>query len=244
MSENCWKYVYLEKIDSTNNYIRENLNTLSDRTVITAVEQTSGKGRLGRTWASPPGGLYFSILWKPAPIPGFASRVSLMIADAICSVIGEEGINAEIKWPNDIIINNRKLGGILAESGTHPVSWLIVGVGLNLDIAPNLNRIGGKLDPIALNALVEKHLHPVPLLERFLAAVDRIWPDRIKNPLEICLNSINNRLWFKGKTARLARGQEISSGMISGIDESGRLILTTAAGILKSETGELILPIQ
>ncbi|NLI01833.1 MAG: biotin--[acetyl-CoA-carboxylase] ligase, partial [Candidatus Fermentibacter daniensis] len=88
MNDACgWVVIELESVGSTNDYLKERLHGLHDRTVVTARRQTAGRGRLGRTWASPPGGLYASLLLKPPPVPELAQRVSLLAAGILCGIM-------------------------------------------------------------------------------------------------------------------------------------------------------------
>ena len=101
-------------------------------TVVVADEQTGGRGREGRTWVSPPGGLYLSVLLRPRF--SCVGLLPLAAGVAVAEAVGELGVDTELKWPNDVLASGRKLAGILSEaaSGASGVEWAVLGIGVNL----------------------------------------------------------------------------------------------------------------
>lgn len=127
-------------LGSTNDYLKQRAESgAPEGTVIIAEEQTSGKGRLGRSWASPRGGAWFSILLRP-PIPAErAGCLSVLIAVSLARALRERwGVPGGVKWPNDLYVANKKLGGILIElsSQAHQIEWLVAGIGINVNNDP------------------------------------------------------------------------------------------------------------
>ncbi len=105
--------------------------------VVAAEEQTSGKGRLGRSWISPKGtGIWMSIVLKPNISPMVAPRATLIGAAAVYTALKEMGISVGIKWPNDIVINGKKICGILTEMNAEieRVNYVIMGIGINVNM--------------------------------------------------------------------------------------------------------------
>ncbi|MFB6297660.1 MAG: biotin--[acetyl-CoA-carboxylase] ligase [Salinirussus sp.] len=129
-----------ETIGSTNDRARHLAR--ADRTdiVVLADEQTGGRGRLAREWASPSGGVWLSILLRPAVGPARAPLFTLAAAVATTRAARRAGVDASIKWPNDVLAGDReaKLAGILTEMGgeTGRLDWLVVGIGVNADVDP------------------------------------------------------------------------------------------------------------
>ena len=126
------RILFIEEIDSTNEEARR-LAKLGEKegTVVIAASQTKGKGRAGNRWVSPNGGLYISIILKPYVSSSGLPIVTLFSAVAVVRTIrGLTKLNASVKWPNDIIISGRKVGGILCEAAK---SFIIVGIGINLN---------------------------------------------------------------------------------------------------------------
>lgn len=149
----------------------------SEWTVITAKKQTKGRGKPGSLWFSPPGGLYFSIILKPRKNPEELAPFTLMTAEAIVSVVKREcNLAPDIKLPNDILINSKKVCGILTEKAGDS---LIVGVGLNL----NINDIPEELNATSLLLECKKNFD----LKHFLFEII----DELKKKY---LNLLHNRL--------------------------------------------------
>lgn len=158
-------------------------------TVVIADEQTAGRGRDGRVWHSPRGGIWIGMLLRPPfPTTGVLSiRAGLVLADVVDDMLG--GSRAQLKWPNDVLIDGRKLAGILCEArwqGGTP-QWLAMGVGVNVenDIPPELSSRAIALREVApaarrtdaldrlVPALLPLTAHHAPLTEHECAAFDR-----------------------------------------------------------------------
>ena len=143
------KIIFKDKIDSTNNYGKENIDLIEDKSIIYTAFQTSGRGRLDRKWLSfESENIYASIILKPKgdfsklPISNLTQLLSVVIVD----VLGFYGINANIKWPNDVIISKSendiygtKICGILAEAATSSskIKGIVLGFGLNVNASKN-----------------------------------------------------------------------------------------------------------
>ena len=126
---------HFTRLGSTNDYLKKQLDA-PEFTCVIADEQTAGRGRRTRTWVSPPGaGLYLSVLLCPPTVANSAS-LSLLAAVTVAETIAEYKVAAlDIKWPNDVLIGERKVCGILVEgaSGGTPAQRIIVGIGVNLN---------------------------------------------------------------------------------------------------------------
>ncbi len=130
---------YWEQVDSTNAAMARLLTEgASEGTVVISDAQTAGKGRVGKTWVSPPGfNLHLSVLLKPA-IPVIDAHFYTLIGSlAIADACEAYGIKAQVKWPNDVLVNDKKIGGVLAELHTSgaQVASLVLGVGMNVNIS-------------------------------------------------------------------------------------------------------------
>jgi BirA family transcriptional regulator, biotin operon repressor / biotin---[acetyl-CoA-carboxylase] ligase len=129
--------VYFAETDSTNCRAMElGKSGASEGTVVLADCQTGGKGRLGRLWLSPVGsGLYFSVILRPALEPHDLAKITLVTGVALCRTVRAlYHIIPEIKWPNDLLIDKRKCGGVLVEADLHNLSspLIIIGIGINI----------------------------------------------------------------------------------------------------------------
>jgi BirA family biotin operon repressor/biotin-[acetyl-CoA-carboxylase] ligase len=123
------RLIKAEEVDSTNEWMKRNLTNLKDLDSLIARIQTQGKGRNGKNWFSPAGGLWFSVLL--VDFEGNIGTLSQLSAVAVCEVLEKQGLLTNIKWPNDIISRGRKLGGILIEKVKEK---FIIGIGLNLNL--------------------------------------------------------------------------------------------------------------
>ncbi len=181
------KIIWVAALPSTNDFLKENWHRLPHGTVVVAEYQTAGRGRYKRYWHSPQGGLWFSILFKPRKQikPTFFTKVSCV---AVARALSFFGIDAQIKWPNDIYHNGKKLAGILSESvfEENTLRTVVVGIGLNVnneipdeikDKATSLREISGRdYDLKAVLKIILKHINQ--LLKRYLnkpEALTRVW---------------------------------------------------------------------
>jgi len=104
--------------------------------VVIAESQTAGRGRRGRSWASPPGkNAYFSAVLRPELPPGRAPELTLVASVAMCDAVRQAGVPAGIKWPNDLLVGGRKIAGILTELAAEPdrIQWVVLGIGVNVN---------------------------------------------------------------------------------------------------------------
>ncbi len=153
----------LYEVDSTNEFFKKNYKSFHDGAIVVAIKQTAGKGRLGRSWYSPEGGLWYSVLFKPK-IHVNLHAYTKIFSIAIIEVLSKLRIKAYIKWPNDIYYNDKKLCGILAESISvnDRVVAIVIGIGMNVnnDIPEDL-----KGTAIALKDILRKNIKITYLLD-------------------------------------------------------------------------------
>ena len=128
-----YKIIKFDTLDSTNLYLKQNYNQYDEFTVITTDNQTKGKGRMQRVWNSNKDDLTFSILLKPNIDSSNLPLISLITGASLCNVINKY-IKSQIKWPNDILVNSKKLAGILVEGiYSNKTEAIIVGIGINVN---------------------------------------------------------------------------------------------------------------
>jgi BirA family transcriptional regulator, biotin operon repressor / biotin---[acetyl-CoA-carboxylase] ligase len=225
--------VHLRRTDSTNLRARELAGAGAPHgTLVTAAEQTSGRGRQGRTWSAPPGSsLLMSLLLRSPP-----TLLPLIAAVAVCDVVGE---TARIKWPNDIVVPTdttgaepalAKLAGILVE-GRPQEGWAVLGIGLNVavrleDLPAELQ--GGSGDgetsaPPRLAATLARSPDEIePLLEQLLDALAM----RLAEPADVTLEAWRARDALRGREIAWSAGQ----GLAEGVDGEGRLVVALVGG--------------
>ena len=125
---------------STNDRLKQRARAgAAEWTVVLADAQTAGRGRQGRRWSSPPGNLYLSVLLRPAPPSARWSVLPLVAGLALAEALAAEGLEARLKWPNDVMVGGRKVGGILAEasSGADGLESVVLGIGVNVAVRPH-----------------------------------------------------------------------------------------------------------
>lgn len=135
--ENKTDIIWLERVDSTNDEARRHISEIDNLSVVSALEQTKGRGQHGNTWLSMPGeNLTFSLIVKDFRIKANEqSAISQATALSLTKLLGRYGIEARIKWPNDIYAGDNKICGILIENSLKgmEIDWSIIGIGLNVN---------------------------------------------------------------------------------------------------------------
>jgi len=164
-----------ETIDSTNLEAKRRATSILGKGVYIAKEQTLGKGRRGRTWQSPKGsGLYMSLLLRPTIEPQIASMITLLAGLAVCKSIQElYSIETQIKWPNDLVFEKKKLCGILTELTTEVdyVNYIVVGIGINLfqtEFSPDIEVMATSLVKASRHTLTEQTISTHELILRIV----------------------------------------------------------------------------
>jgi BirA family transcriptional regulator, biotin operon repressor / biotin---[acetyl-CoA-carboxylase] ligase len=169
-----WSVWFVAETGSTNTDLLA-LSDCPDRTVLVAGHQTAGRGRLDRTWDAPPGAnLLTSILFRDVPDdPGQLTRsIGVAAVDAVAAVVGVE---ARLKWPNDVLLDGRKLAGILAQRS--PDGAVVVGIGLNVHWAPEgAARLGPDVEPLTVLTELLRALRSqgTDIHERYRALLDTL----------------------------------------------------------------------
>jgi BirA family biotin operon repressor/biotin-[acetyl-CoA-carboxylase] ligase len=236
-----WRGQYFEATDSTQDEARAAAGVgAPSRTIFVADYQRAGRGRQGRSWVSAPGaGLTMSVLFREsgsAPVPWrWTSLASVALVEAIAGLV--PGLQPAIKWPNDVLIADRKVAGILAETTWDGQELLvIVGVGVNVDARPaELASIG----PMATSLRVAggQDIDRGQLLLAFVRAMDR-WLDKPTAELHATWES---RLWGRGQRLRLLDLGRVDEVVVLGVEPDGSLRVRLADGTeTRTTTGELI----
>lgn len=146
-------------------------------TVVLAKSQSGGRGRLGKTWISPPGtGLYFSIILRPDLPPVDLPKMTLAAGVALCRVIAQYHLQPLIKWPNDLLLDGKKCGGILTESefGRGGTPLVVLGIGLNIFTPKDAFSVDVREKSTSLHLHYQGKINMQNLLASFLSAIDQI----------------------------------------------------------------------
>jgi BirA family biotin operon repressor/biotin-[acetyl-CoA-carboxylase] ligase len=200
-----------------------------DFTVVIAETQTRGRGRMDRNWVSPEGGLYFTLVLRPHIPPVMSPLVNFGAAFVLARTLQEFcGVDARVKWPNDILIHGRKVSGMLSEmeAAGDQVSFVNIGIGINMnnDLPPDLpsatsiKNISGKA--CSRNAFLSEFL-------------DRL-ENRIHQPdLATVISEWKTCSATLGQQVRIVSRQGVTEGKAMDVDPNGALVVQTANGDLK-----------
>lgn len=229
--------IYSPELPSTNDEVRRLAGEgAPDGTVVAADHQTAGRGRQGRRWIAPPGSsLLFSILFRPMLQPRQAQRLTMICGLAVLDALQENaGVRAGLKWPNDILYREEKLGGILAElhaSGDR-VDYVVVGIGLNVNLDPPRLPEGLLVPATSLSAILGRPVARIPLLTSLLRAVDTRY-------LDLQAGWLPHQEWARhlvtlGQPVKVTSGSSSYSGIAHAVDDDGALLVRTADGQLRA----------
>lgn len=209
-------------------------------TTVVAASQTHGRGRVGRHWQSPPGvGLYCSILLRPEIEPARLLPLAVAVGLSVCDAVDlDRAAGIQLKWPNDILAGDSKLGGILVSTSIQAtvVHSAIVGIGLNL--WPDPAR------PVGAVSLAEIHaIHPglaAGLLPAILSNLADRYCSLCKGAPVEALNGWQSRLAYMNQRVTMREGDHVHTGFLRGIDSTGALVLESAAGRTSMYSGDVI----
>jgi len=226
---------YFRSIGSTNaEAYRLALRGASEGEVVIAESQEKGRGRLGRNWFSPPLlNLYLSVILRPPIPPHQASLMTLMAAVATAQGIEEfSGLHPVIKWPNDILVKNRKVAGLLNEihSETDRIHFLILGIGVNLNMDGRM--FSKEIRDVATSLKMEmgKAISRKDFVRRLLEILEKWYEVFLKEGGKAILEAWKERAQIRGKQVKVSSFGETLVGRAIDVDSEGRLILETETG--------------
>lgn len=224
--------LYFDTIDSTNTKAQE----LAEKgypsgTLVVADKQESGKGRRGRSWVSPSGtGIFMTLMIKPDINPNNASMLTLVaalaVAKAITSVTGEEAL---IKWPNDIVVNGKKVCGILTEMNAQfdYINHIVVGIGINV----HNESFPEEISQMASSLMVEaggKRFHRAQIIAETMSYFEQYYDTFLKTQdLSALVREYDELLVNRNKSVRVLDPKEPFDGKAMGITPKGELIVET-----------------
>jgi BirA family biotin operon repressor/biotin-[acetyl-CoA-carboxylase] ligase len=230
-----WTLVALDSVGSTNDEAARLADAgAPEGTVVWSREQTGGRGRRGRQWASPVGNLYTSTILRPGGAAGRAAELGFVAALAVADIV-PAGRALRVKWPNDVLVEGGKVAGILLESAigqTGQVQHVVAGIGVNVGFAPQLPEM--RYRGAALGGSVEA------ALEKLTAALAARLAEWRRDGFETVRAAWLARAGPIGAEVDVKLGEELVRGRFAGLDREGALLLETAAGPRKIVSGELL----
>ena len=240
------RIVYMERADSTSDTARELARRgAREGTLVVTEEQTAGRGRRGRTWHCPFGrGLLFSLVLRPMVRPACAPQVTMVAAVALARAVEKvTGLAPGIKWPNDLLWQERKVGGILCEmvAEAERVAFVVLGIGLNANTpAGNFPpELAGKAS--SLREATGKRVDRAALARAVLEEVERAYAAFGRDGMAAVREEWLARNVTVGRRVSLATVRERLTGTAVGLGEDGQLLVETAGGIRAFAAGEVTL---
>lgn len=219
--------IFKEELNSTNTYAREHMEELSDMSFVYCNRQTHGKGRLDRVWVSQNSrNLYLTIVLKPQA-PNFPYvNLTQYLCVVVCTVLKEYGVVPQIKWPNDILINGKKIAGILAQTSTfgHKVKGVALGIGVNLNLSEQeINSID---KPAAsLNLEVGKDIDRDEFLRKLAIAFEQDYEKFSKGGFEFIEHDYLRQACFLNKEITVNTTAKSLCGRVKALTQDGALLL-------------------
>ncbi|SFT70810.1 BirA family transcriptional regulator, biotin operon repressor / biotin-[acetyl-CoA-carboxylase] ligase [Selenomonas sp. GACV-9] len=226
-----------EVLDSTNNVAKRLAAAgAADGTIVVAEQQTGGKGRLERQFFSPAGkGIWFSAILRPPFMPQEAPKCTLMAAVAVSMAMERFGLKAGIKWPNDLLYENRKLVGILTEMSAEMdrINHIIIGTGINVNILPE--EFPADIRETATSLQAMNGGRPLPRVKFFqavLEAMDELYAEVLANGFAPIMEAWRKYSITLGQEVRVigVRNGEEYTGTAVDIDDDGALLVDAADG--------------
>lgn len=238
------RLVFYETTDSTNVRAKHLAEQGAEHgTLVVAEEQTAGRGRKGRDWLSPSGSnLYFTLLLRPDCPADCAPMLTLVMALAVSEAIQQVcGVNAGIKWPNDLVAEQKKLCGILTEMELdgRQIRHVVIGVGVNVKKQSFPAELAERAT--TLEAAAGKTVERKLLLEKIMECFEADYRSFLRTgELSLLRQAYNSRLVNCGRQVRVLDPAGEYSGMAEGINERGELLVRTAdGGIRQVYAGEV-----
>lgn len=222
-----------DSVPSTNDLaLRLTQVPVPEGTVVVAEEQTAGRGRRGRSWASPRGGVWLSVILSPTlalervPIVGFAAAIAAAVA-----IRKTTGLLARLKWPNDVLVDGRKVVGVLTEAAPAP-GWVVVGIGINANVSRDaLPEVPGDR-AASLQTLLGRPIDREALTRTLLLELDR-WYDTLTSAgVESVLRRWREMADTLGRAVRVETATATICGVAHDVDEAGALLVRLTDGTL------------
>ena len=230
----------LESVDSTNDYAKKKAKELVDGSVIISLEQVKGKGRRGRSFHSGKGdGIYLSIILKPGFEPAKAPFITSIAGAALVNTFNKFNIQTKVKWPNDVLINGKKVAGILTEMSADMefIEYIVLGVGINVSGLEFPNELKNIATSLKLEGYDVKKLN---IIWQFVYEFELLYNLYLKENTSEVVNILKNNSSVIGKQINVHYMNEIESAIAVDINNQGALIIKTQEGEVKElSSGEI-----
>ena len=237
-----------KKVGSTNDVAYELAEKgMREGTVIISEEQTAGKGRHGRKWLSPPkGGIYLSCILRPGIVPTEIPRITLLGAVAVAKAVRKaSGLPAMIKWPNDILVNSRKVCGILTEMKAEQdrVHFIVVGIGINVNTkAKYLPRGASSVKEELCRSKLEREVSRIELTRNILEFIEEDYFVMKEKGFKPIMEEWRHLSAILGSRIRVVLQNRSFEGQAYDIDDTGALLVRRDAGVMERvSSGDVVM---
>ncbi len=231
------KIFHFKEVTSTQEIAKKlAIQGYEEGTIVVAEKQTQGRGRVGREWFSPFGGVWLSIILKPKIPPQHAQKITLLVAVAIAKTIRKMyNLDAKIKWPNDVLIGNRKVCGILVEASGEAdrVNYMVVGVGVNINF--DFRKIQPKLaeTAISISQALGKKVSRVEFVQNFLVEMEKAYNIFEAGDFNQILDEWKKLSSILGCKVKIVSYKETFVGEAVDVDEDGFLLVKLEDGLIR-----------
>lgn len=240
------KVYYFDSIDSTQNYATSMAKDENEfGTVILAETQTLGKGRLGRQWISPKGGIWLSVILRPNfdvyKITLIPFAVAVALHDAIQKTLK---LKTELKWPNDLTLDGKKVAGIIIDASIEStrIESVVIGLGINFRVNPKEieSKIKQKGNFYGVNTLVKKDkVKPATLVKTFLEELEKILTELENNKTQLIIKQWTKNSSTIGKQITVTSTDSKTSGKAVGLDRDGSLMVKQGSKVTRITSGDI-----
>ena len=214
---------------STNIQAKKIAKESPEGTVVVSEGQTSGKGRLGRSWVSPKGkGIWMSMVLKPKVEARKVASISLVAAAAVSMALKDLGIESGIKWPNDILVDGKKVAGILSEASFQGslVDYVVLGIGINVNLEEDDFPETLKEKASSLKIIEGQDINKVKLLALVLNHFEKLYQSfMLEGNLSKTIKIVRERSVLKDKQVKILGTSSEKTARVLGIDGEGRLVV-------------------
>ncbi|WP_440952547.1 biotin--[acetyl-CoA-carboxylase] ligase [Methanococcoides sp. FTZ1] len=233
---------YFETLDSTNDLAKKMGPKAEEGTVVIAETQESGRGRKGDHWVSPKGGIWLSVILKPGILPAHAPRLTLMAGVAVANTMRQFGIDASIKWPNDIVIGEKKVCGILTEMDAEAdhIGFVVIGIGINANVSVEELPEEFRGSSTSLSSVIGESINRAEFVRDLLRSLESEYMRFKIDGFDKILDdwtSLSNTI---GRQVDVITPHKIVSGKAVGVTPDGALVVEDEEGLHEVMAGRCI----
>ncbi len=221
------KIYHFDELGSTNEEAKRLAPDEDEGTVIISETQKSGRGRMGRDWTSPRGGIYISVILTPTIPASHAYHLTLVAGISVANAIRNLGIDAYIKWPNDILINNRKVCGILTEINAEieKINYIVLGIGINANVDTGMFPSELKEGSTSLKSELGKPVERVSFVQNLLYEFEQEYIKFKSKPFTDIVDEWISLSDSIGKEVSIMTPSKMVEGKAIGVTKNGALIV-------------------